>query len=213
MKLIFAAISLTLITSARAVIFSEMTPQIINRATSSGAGHSPTAGQASTGLGLLDFSQRILSINSITIHGLQATHVGSLTIYLTNPEASMFLHYGGTNGRAINGDVVFRPGTGAPTLSQAILSGSGTIAGSTFTPRDRSVPGVVTATDFRAFEETPAYWGIYFMNSSTAFGASYQGISVDANMATVPEPATMLFLACSFGAIVRRRSSPKSLMR
>lgn len=207
MKLIISAFTLSLIASAQAIVFSNMVPQTMNAATTSGQGgaHSPTFGTASAAVGTMSETDRILSINSITIHGLQSTGTGLLTIYVSGQDSWMYLHYGGIAGRAINGEVTFRAGTTAPTLYQAAVTGSGTLTGGTFTPQDKPVAsGVPGRRDFGLFENTRTGWFFTLTNSNTT-QASFTGISMDVNLAPVPEPASVFFLAGTLGAVIRKR--------
>lgn len=208
MRIFTASAFALLVAIGQAEVFSTMQFTTFNAATSNPNGHTGHFGQATLFVPTSNSDQATIRVNSVTIHGLKAQRPGWLTINMSNPLGSLSLHDSGFGQASVDGNITFIPGDSSNTFLQAIANaGAGAVIGDqTFTPQGRVVTfGVPAIQDYQAFVGGFSGWSFSVINSNTAFGGSFVGISVDADLAPVPEPATFALLAVGPALFGRRR--------
>jgi hypothetical protein len=205
LKSIFVLAILMATAVAQSAVFTVSGNFVVNAATSPGAGHAPTMGIGSVSMMSGTENLQIVELKSITFHGLQTSRASQFQIYLSGAESYMYLHRVTGGSAGVNGDITFQK-VASTTFTSAVFNSSGTLMTGVYRPLDAVIQsGVPPRQNFDHFAGTPAGWSFLISNISTTSTVRFTGVTVEAEVRPVPEPATLVALGAGFAALLRRR--------
>jgi len=151
----------------------------------------------------------LASITRITVHDLDSTSAQGLTLALHNGSDVAVFVQGSESAANLNGDYSFVIDPSLPTLRQA---SAGLGANDLIAPGTYNMEGGIlifgdagNMDDWTHFYGTPVRpgWEMILLNQSTAHAGSVGGWTIDVQVNTVPEPATLAGI--TFGTLLLSR--------